>query len=103
MEQNFIARNEHVEFVKRMEDEHTRQNCRISDLEITVKQIGDLTTAVEKMAVNMEQMLTELTTQGKRLEVLESRDGEKWRNISSHIITAVVGAVVCYLLTHIGL
>lgn len=103
MEGNFINRNEHDEFVKRMEAEHDRQNHRITELEKFFKQINDLTVSVGKMAVSMEQMLIEQQSQGERLEVLESRDGEKWRSVSSHIITAIVGAVVCYILTRIGL
>ena len=103
MEQSFLTMQEHKEFSKRMEDENARQNHRISELEETVKQIGSLTVSVEKMAVSMEQMLAEQKAQGKRMEVLESRDGENWRKVTSHIITAVVGAVVCYILTHLGL
>lgn len=103
MENEFLPRREHNEFAKRMEAEHDRQNHRLSELESTSKQIGSLTVSIEKMACTMEQMLTEQRMQGERLEVLESRDGEKWRNISSYIITAIVGAVVCYVLTRIGL
>jgi hypothetical protein len=37
------------------------------------------------------------------LEILEARDGEKWRRVASHVVTAVVGAVVCYLMTQLGI
>ena len=103
MEQEFISRNEHDEFVKRMEAEHSRQNHRIGDLEDTVKQIGDLTVAVGKLATSMEQMLNEQQTQGKRLEDLESRDGEMWRKITSHVLTAVAGAIICFVMAKIGI
>jgi len=103
MDNSSISRLEHTEFAKRMEAEHDRQNHRITELEEAVKQYGALTVAVEKMAVSMEQMLNEQKVQGARLEELESRDGEKWRAITGHILTAIVGAVVCYILTHIGL
>lgn len=103
MEQEYLLRHEHNEFARRLEDENDRQNHRISELEKTVKQIGALTVSVEKMAVSMEQMLAEQKAQGKRMEVLESRDGEMWRKVTSYVITAIVGAVVCYVLTKIGL
>ena len=45
-----IDRAEHLEFAKRMEDEHKRINHRLTDLEETVRQIGELTTSVHSLA-----------------------------------------------------
>ena len=100
---SYVLRREHVEFAKRQDDENHRQNRRIDVLEANVQKLGELTTSVEKLATNMESMLKEQEKQGARLETLEARDGEKWRKVVSHIITAVVGAVVCYFLTQIGM
>ena len=44
-----IDRAEHLEFAKRMEDEHKRINHRLTDLEETVRQIGELTTSVHRV------------------------------------------------------
>lgn len=98
-----ISRDEHIEFARRIDEENHRQNKRIDKLEETVRQIGTLASSVERLATNMERMATEQEKQGKRLEVLESRDGEKWRKVVDHIITAIAGAVVCYILTRIGM
>lgn len=105
-----ITRAEHDEFVerikeshKRLEDEDRRQNHRIDELEETVRQIGALTTSVEKLAVSMEGMLREQEQQGKRLEVLEGRDGEMWRKVTGYLITAVIGIVIGFLFTQIGM
>jgi len=98
-----ISREEHLEFAKRQDEENHRQNHRIEELEETVRQLGALTTSVEKLASSMESMVKEQEKQGKRLEVLENRDGEKWRTVVSHIITTVAGAVVCYLLMQLGM
>ena len=103
MEAEFITRKEHEEFAKRIDEENHRQNHRLEDLEDNVRQIGRLTAAVEKLATRMEGMVNEQGKQGKRLEVLEGRDGEKWRNIVGHIITAIAGAIVCYIFTRIGM
>lgn len=103
MNEDYIPRKEHDEFCKRMEDENNRQNKRIGALEDTVRQISALTVSVEKLAVNMESMLKEQGKQGERLATLEGRDGDKWRTVTSHIITAVVGAALGYIFTHIGL
>ena len=75
--ENPITRAEHEEFRRRLEEENKRQDTRIGILEDSVRQIGALATSVEKLAVSMQSMLKEQEKQGKRLEALEGRDGEK--------------------------
>lgn len=101
--EDYITREEHKEFAKRMEAEDTRQNRRIGTLEETVRQIGTLTTSVEKLALGIENMARELGQQGERLEVLESRDGEMWRKVTGYLVTAIIGAVVGYIFRQIGM
>lgn len=98
-----ISRAEHEEFAKRMEEEHRRQNKRIDLLEKSVENINNLTVSVRELATNMKNMSEELQSQGEKLETLESRDGEMWRKVTSYMVTAVVGAVVCYIMTRIGM
>jgi len=107
---DYISRSEHEEFRrsmelanKNLEDENKRQNERLKLLEENGKQITALVTNVERLAVNMENMLRVQEADGKRLAALESRDGKMWRKVVDHIITAVAGAVVCYFLTRIGM
>jgi len=104
-----ITRPEHDEFCRRMEaenkrlaDEDKRQNRRIDELEETVHQIGALTTSVEKLATNMEIMVKKQEQQGKRLETLEARDGEKWRQVTGYIVTAVISIVLGFVFAHLG-
>jgi integral membrane sensor domain MASE1 len=89
-----IGRPEYEEFARRMDEENHRQNKRIESLEENVKQINQLTLAVEKMAVNMENMLGVLENQGKRLGELEKVPLETNRQVKSAVITALVSAVV---------
>lgn len=98
-----ISRAEHEEFRKRIEEENNRQNKRIDILEGNVRQIGTLATSVEKLAVNMESMLKEQEKQGKRLETLEKRDGDKWRKVVETVITVIISGVVGFLLAHLGI
>ncbi|MBQ6091375.1 MAG: hypothetical protein IJL07_08945 [Lachnospiraceae bacterium] len=101
--EDVITRKEHEEFSKRIDEENTRQNHRINALEETVRQIGSLTTSVEKLATSMESMLKEQEKQGKRLETLEGRDGEMWRKVVGYLITGVVGIVLGFVFTKIGM
>lgn len=98
-----ITRAEHEEFVKRMEDEDHRQNRRIEILEKSVQQFTSLTASVEKLALNMENMLKEQEAQGNRLEALEDRDGEKWRTVTSYVMTTVIGILIGYIFTLLGM
>ena len=98
-----ISREEHEEFRKRIDETNKRQDKRISELEDSVKEITALTTAIERLAVSMENMAKEQSRQGKRLEVLESRDGEMWRKVIGYIATAIVGIVVGFIFTHFGM
>lgn len=98
-----ITRAEHEEFRRRLEEENQRQDKRIALLEENTKQIGSLTVSVEKLAQSIELMVKEQEKQGRRLEVLESRDGELWRKVIGYVVTAVVGAVLGFLARQIGL
>ena len=101
--ENPITRAEHEEFRRRLEEENKRQDTRIGILEESVRQIGALATSVEKLALSMQSMLKEQEKQGKRLDVLEGRDGEKWRKVMGYITTAIVGVVLGYLFKRIGM
>lgn len=99
----YVTRAEHEEFRIRLDAENNRQNKRIDLLEKNEQQIQSLATSVEKLALNMENMLKEQERQGERLEALESRDGEMWRKVTGYVITAVIGIVVGYIFTQFGM
>ena len=98
-----ISRAEHEEFRKRMEDEDHRQTRRIALLEESVRQMGALTTSVEKLATNMSSMVKEQEKQGKKLEELESRDGEMWRKVAGHVVTAIISIILGFVFANLGI
>jgi len=101
--ENTILRPEHEEFVKRMDAEHKRQNHRIEKLEHHVQQLDALTTSVGKLAASVESMVKEQEQQGERLGALEGRDGEMWRKVVGHVITAGISIILGFLAAKIGL
>ena len=101
--ENYISRQEHDEFVKRMQDEHKRIHYRITDTEKKVDKIYDLTSSVERLATSIESMAKEQKEQGERLEELEARDGETWRKVKWYILTLAIGAVAGVVFSQIGL
>ena len=98
-----ITRAEHEEFSRRIEDWERRQDKRLELLEENVREIGALTTSVEKLAQSVESMVKEQEKQGRRLDELEGRDGELWRKVVGYIITAAVGILVGFLFRQIGI
>lgn len=102
MDSGYLLKIEHEEFAKRMDDEHHRQNHRIDLLEKATEQNNRLLVAVERLAVNMENMQREVKDQGDRLEDLESRDGEMWRKVVGYAVTAVIGIVIGFAFTQVG-
>lgn len=98
-----VTRAEYEEYQKRIEDEEHRQNRRLEQLEENTKQINALTVSIEKLAQSVESMVKEQEAQGKRLVSLESRDGEMWRKVTGYVVTAIIGIVVGFLFTQIGM
>lgn len=102
MDNEFLLREVHEEFAGRMEDEHKRINHRLGKVEETIGEINRLTLSVQSLAESVQRMCKEQERQSERLQVLESRDGEKWREVVKYLITGVVGAVVGYIMTRLG-
>ena len=99
----YVGREEHAEFAKRIDDEQHRQNKRIDSLEQTVKEISYLAASVEKLANNMANMVKEQEKQGERLEALEGKDGEMWRTVVKYVLTTALGLVIGIVAMQIGL
>lgn len=98
-----IMRAEHEEFVRRMEEEHKRQNKRLDLLEKQTEQITDIAMSTKELAISVKQMAEEQREQGNRLEKLEGRDGEMWRKVVGYVITAVIGILIGFVFRQIGM
>lgn len=98
-----IMRAEHEEFVRRMEEEHKRQNKRLNLLEKQTEQITDIAMSTKELAISVKQMAEEQREQGNRLEKLEGRDGEMWRKVVGYVITAVIGILIGFVFRQIGM
>lgn len=97
---NAITRAEHLEFVRRMEDEHNRISHRLEVLEKSAEAMVKMSANVERLAVNMENMIKEQGKQGERLEVLEQKPVKRWENVTGTVLnwllTAALAALVVF-------
>lgn len=81
-----------VEF-DRIHDEDARQNRRIEKLELQMDGVNNIALSVEKLAINMENMLKEQLRQGARLTELENAPAKDWNNTKKTIFNSAIGAI----------
>lgn len=89
----YITRQEHDEFAKRMEDEHARASKRITIVENEVRESNKLIIAVNKLASAIEGMQRELGQQGERIEKIEQIPADNWKVLKSSILSAIGGVI----------
>lgn len=85
------------------EHEITSLKHRMADVEDQSKAINKLAVSVEKLALNVSYMNEEQKNSIKRLEVLESKPGKRWEQVVTICLTTLIGAILGFLLSRIGL
>ena len=98
-----ISRAEHEEFARRINEENKRQNNRLKLLEEQTRQMADIVASVRELALSVKQMAETQRDQGEKLEKLEGRDGEKWREVASYVVLTTIGIVIGFLFQRIGI
>ena len=93
----------HHEFADKIKQEDERQNKRISLLEESMKQIYDLNTSVEKIAMYIETLTTEIGEQNKRLKAIEDKPSQNWDKFVWLLVGVVLTAIVTFILKQIGI
>lgn len=72
---------------------------RVKELEAESRALQKLTVCVNKMAVNMENMIRELAKHGERLEAMEREPAETHKQVKQAVMTSVVGTAVGAVVT----
>lgn len=97
--EEYVTKAVHDEFSKRIEEENTRQNHRIANLESAINQLGELVTSVKVLAVNVESIAKEINEQGIRLKEIEGKPAKRWETVVGCVITALVTGAITFFLT----
>lgn len=117
MESTPITRAEHDEFRRTIEakfdvlaSENKRQNERLKIVEETTKQISEMNVTLQKQSDNISKMSENISrlanvqeAESARLKELEGRDGKMWQTTVKLVLTGVVGAIVGFILSLIGI
>lgn len=90
----------------RIHDEDNRQNHRIEDLEESVKSFQEIAMSVQRLAINMENMIVEQKKQGEKLARIEAEPAERWnsarRTAFTTIISVIAGAMATGLIVFVA-
>lgn len=100
---DFVSLALHNEFADKIKAEDERQNKRISMLEESMKQIYVLNTSVEKIAMSIETLTTEIGEQNKRLKAIEDKPAQNWDKLLWLVGGAVVSGVIAFIIKQIGM
>lgn len=84
-------------------DRSERNEGRIKKLESEHKVLQQLATSVAVMAEKMDNMSHNVSTLAEKVETLEAEPAKKWRFVVEKSIYFVVGAVIAYILSQVGL
>lgn len=85
--------DENIKSLKHRMDKVEEQSDAINNLAISVKEL----------ALNINIMNERQEEYGKRLTELESKPAKRWEQVVSIIITTLVGAILGYILSKVGL
>lgn len=102
MDNDYITRGEHVEFVKRMEAEHKRLSHRLEKCEELTDQMHAMNKNIGELASNMKHLLDEQIEQRARLDKIEDEPKDAWDSVKKGVFSAIGasigGAVIAAIL-----
>lgn len=87
----YVRKEVHDEFARRIEDEENRQNHRLTILEDKIGNLSELTASVKVLASNMERMVKEQEKISTRLDAIEAEPAENWKKAVWLIVAAAIG------------
>lgn len=76
---------------------------RLDEHDNVLKQNSELIGAIKELAVETKYMRSDLNDTISRLDVLESKGGDKWEKFKWLIIAGVITIVLGYLAVSVGL
>lgn len=101
--EDYVLNQVFDERLKRVDDENNRQNHRLDLLEKNSNSLNDLVVSVRELALSVKQMQEELKRQGDRLTEIEKEPADKWKRLTWLVVTGLVGAVIGFLASKLGL
>ena len=76
---------------------------RIDSLEEEQKELRSLTTAVSQMVTEQKNMRDDIAEMKTDVKEIKEKPAKRWDNTVDKILTVIIGAIVAFMLTKIGL
>lgn len=85
-------------------DQRSKSNThRLDRLEANWEALNKLAVSVETMGVNIANMDKTIQKLDKKVEEQEAKPGKRWEAVAEKAILVIVGAVIAYMLSKIGM
>ena len=98
----YIRREEHDEFSRRMEEEHRRTNKRLELLEENVQQLTDLTASVRELTVSVGNLAEKQDDMISRVDALEKEPAKNWSTLKTGLLSGLAGAAATGIIAAIA-
>lgn len=76
---------------------------RIDSLEEEQKELRSLTTAVSQMVTEQKNMRDDIAEMKTDVKEIKEKPAKRWDSTVDKILTVIIGAIVAFMLTKIGL
>ena len=89
--------------VEVLEEKYKSMSDRMNEQTGMLKQINDLAKAIDRQTITQQNMIEKLTDHERRLDAIEQKPVKRWDSVVDKVIMVILGAVLAYVLTKIGL
>lgn len=100
-EAEYITRHEQEEFKRRIDEEESRQNHRLSVIEGRVDKLIDMQVSMAQLQVGISNITEELKKLAAEVDSLKQAPADKWNKAVWIVISIVITAVVTYAISAI--
>ena len=94
---------EMIEKIVEVEQRSKSNTKRIDSLERNTEALTDLVIVVKEMNVKQDYTIKKVDKIDSRVSKIEEQPAKRWNGIIEKIITVVVGAILGFILSRIGL
>ena len=94
---------EHEKRLTAVEERSKSNTKRIDKLEESTEAINRLATSMEVMAERQEQVVDSVDKLDGKVTALEQKPAKRWDGIVDKLIWAVLGALVAFVLSQLGI
>jgi tetrahydromethanopterin S-methyltransferase subunit G len=94
---------EQIRILTECEQRSKSNTHRLDKLEASTEALNKLAVSVEVMGTNLQNMDKTLQKLDKKVEEQEAKPGKRWEDLVKTVIGIVVGALLALAFTHMGI